>query len=118
MVVHPHPLVNARNGCGWTIRIELLAARIGPSYTPGVEDFLKMLANCDGFEWDTGNQRKNWERHRVSTGECEEVFFQRPILIAPDAKHSQLEKRYAALGQTTTGRLLTIVFTIRKTKYA
>ena len=71
------------------------------------------LALCTGFEWDDGNAEKNWTLHGVSRGEAEEVFFNRPILVAPDAKHSQKEKRYAALGKTNGGRGLTIVFTIR-----
>ncbi|MBT8463026.1 MAG: BrnT family toxin [Gemmatimonadetes bacterium] len=58
---------------------------------------------------------KNWERHRVSAAECEQVFFQRPVLIAADPRHSQDEPRFAALGQTADGKLLTIVFTIRGT---
>lgn len=73
------------------------------------------LAACTGFEWDAGNIEKNWQRHEVSAGECEQVFFQRPIRIAPDTAHSQDEARYAALGQTASGRRLTIVFTIRGT---
>lgn len=74
------------------------------------------LAACTGFEWDAGNVDKNWERHQVSAAECEQVFFQRPVLIAPDPKHSQDEPRYAALGQTASGRRLTIVFTMRDTR--
>ena len=73
------------------------------------------LAACTGFEWGAGNIDKNWECHQVSATECEQVFFQRPVLIASDAMHSQGEPRFAALGQTTGGRLLTIVFTIRGT---
>ena len=73
------------------------------------------LARCTGFEWDAGNIDKNWERHQVSAAECEQVFFQRPVLIAADTKHSQTEPRFAALGHTAAGRLLSIVFTIRGT---
>lgn len=73
----------------------------------------KELAGCAGFEWDAGNAGKNQERHQVSDGECEQVFFQRPILVATDAAHSRDEPRYAALGKTAAGRRLTIVFTIR-----
>jgi hypothetical protein len=80
-----------------------------------VSDYPDELAACTGFQWDAGNTDKNWERHQVSQGECEQVFFQRPILIAPDPVHSQREPRYAVLGQTATGRRLTIVFTIRGT---
>ena len=71
------------------------------------------LVACTGFEWDAGNIDKNWERHQVTRGECEQVFFQRPILVAPDRTHSQREPRYAAPGTTADGRRLTIVFTIR-----
>jgi hypothetical protein len=73
------------------------------------------LAACTGFDWNAGNIDKNWERHQVSASECEQVFFQRPILVAPDLEHSEDEPRYAALGQTAAGRPLTIVFTIRDT---
>ena len=73
------------------------------------------LAACTGFEWDAGNIDKNRERHQVSAAECEQVFFQRPVLIAPDPRHSRDEPRFAALGQTAGGRLLAIVFTIRET---
>lgn len=74
------------------------------------------LAACTGFEWDDGNIEKNWERHQVSAAECEQVFFQRPVLIASDPRHSQDEPRYAALGRTGGGRRLSIVFTIRDTR--
>ena len=77
--------------------------------------FPEELAACTGFDWDANNIDKNWERHRVSVSECEQVFFQRPMFIAPDPEHSQVEPRYAALGQTASGRRLTIVFTIRGT---
>ena len=73
------------------------------------------LAECTGFQWDGGNTEKNWELHQVSNAECEQVFFNRPIRVAPDEKHSQWEPRLAALGQTNAGRLLTLVFTVRGT---
>lgn len=80
-----------------------------------MSEWRETLAACAGFEWDAGNIDKNWERHRVSAAECEQVFFQRPVLIAADTKHFQTEPRFAALGQTAAGRLLSIVFTIRGT---
>jgi uncharacterized DUF497 family protein len=81
----------------------------------GVADFPVNLAECIGFQWDAGNVGKNWEQHRVSSGEAEQVFFNRPIVVAVDEKHSQRESRYAALGQTNQGRRLMIVFTVRET---
>ena len=71
------------------------------------------FANCLGFDWDAGNATKNWDLHRVSQAECEQPFFNRPILVAADASHSAEERRFAALGQTNAGRRLSIVFTIR-----
>ena len=73
------------------------------------------LAQCTGFQWDAGNAEKNWELHQVSQGECEQVFFNRPLLVAPDVGHSEREPRYAALGQTNAARRLAVVFTIRGT---
>lgn len=74
------------------------------------------LNSINGFEWDDGNRTKNWIKHQVSTSECEEVFFNLPLLLADDAKHSQQEKRYYVLGQTNAGRTLFISFTIRTNK--
>jgi uncharacterized DUF497 family protein len=78
-------------------------------------EFPAELANCTGFDWDAGNATKNWDLHRVSHAECEQPFFNRPILVAADESHSAEERRYAALGQTKAGRRLSIVFTIRGT---
>ncbi|MGH9461354.1 MAG: BrnT family toxin [Vicinamibacteria bacterium] len=72
------------------------------------------MADCTGFEWDAGNSGKNWERHGVTQGETEQVFFNRPVRVAP-AKFVQGEPRYAALGSSSGGRLLTVVFTLRGT---
>ena len=73
------------------------------------------LAECTGFQWDAGNAGKNWDLHQVSQGACEQVFFNRPLLVAPDVEHSEREPRYAALGQTNAARRLVVVFTIRGT---
>jgi uncharacterized protein len=73
----------------------------------------EIIANCTGFEWDGWNLDKNWHLHEVTNSECEEVFFNVPLIIASDTKHSQKEQRFYALGQTDTGRWLFIAFTIR-----
>jgi hypothetical protein len=72
--------------------------------------------SLDGFEWDDGNITKNWDRHQVSSTECEEVFLNKPLLLADDVRHSASEVRNYALGQTDNGRLLFIVFTVRGTR--
>jgi uncharacterized DUF497 family protein len=80
-----------------------------------MDRFPEQLAGCTGFEWDGGNLEESWERHGVLATECEEVFFQRPIRIAPDTAHSHDEERLGALGRTAAGRHLFIVFTLRGT---
>jgi len=66
-----------------------------------------------GFDWDKGNKQKNWEKHRVDFRECEEVFFNRPLIVGEDRTHSTGEKRYYALGRSDAGRPLFLAFTIR-----
>ena len=72
------------------------------------------LAGCTGFDWDDGNLEKNWDRHRVPFWEAEEVFFNEPLVVSSDRKHSAAEPRYLALGQADSGRRLFISFTVRK----
>lgn len=66
-----------------------------------------------GFDWDDGNQEKNWIKHGVSTAESEETFFNQPLIVQEDAEHSQTEQRYFALGRTNRRRRLFVVFTVR-----
>ena len=73
------------------------------------------LAKCTGFQWDDGNLGKNWEKHRVSDEETEEIFFNDPLVADTDEGHSKKERRYFALGQTDNGRRLFVAFTIRRT---
>jgi uncharacterized protein len=70
--------------------------------------------HISGFEWDVGNSDKNWEKHGVSNAECEEVFFNAPLVVRSDPSHSQEETRYAAFGRTDADRGLFVVFVVRK----
>jgi uncharacterized protein len=73
------------------------------------------LNECTGFDWDEANAQKNWERHQVTPEEAEDVFFNEPLVVCGDIRHSQRwEKRYYALGQTSRGRSLFVAFTIRR----
>jgi uncharacterized protein len=74
----------------------------------------EILDKCIGFQWDKGNSEKNWESHKVTRNECEQVFFNIPLIISDDKKHSDKENRWFLLGQTDSSRLLFIVFTVRK----
>ena len=71
------------------------------------------LSQIEGFEWDEGNNRKSIDKHAVSQAEAEQVFFNEPLLIVEDVRHSSYEIRLHALGQTDAGRLLHISFTLR-----
>lgn len=48
----------------------------------------------------------------VLTAESEQVFFNAPLLLIADVKHSRIELRFHALGKTEDGRLLHIFFTL------
>lgn len=74
------------------------------------------MKGIKGFDWDTGNSQKNWQKHQVAQIECEEVFFNLPLLLKDDLKHSDREARYFVLGQTNEGRRLFLVFTLREEK--
>lgn len=73
----------------------------------------EFFAGVSGFQWDDGNSDKNWRRHRVTQGEAEQVFFNRPVIVADDDLHSDDETRYFLFGCADSGRRLSIVFTIR-----
>lgn len=66
-----------------------------------------------GFQWDKGNINKNLIEHNVEDWECEQVFFNEPLIVLDDPKHSLFEKRWAAFGRTEAGRLLVVIFTKR-----
>jgi uncharacterized DUF497 family protein len=66
-----------------------------------------------GFNWDAGNERKSVDKHLVDKYEAEQVFFNKPLLIVEDRKHSDDEARFHALGQNNQHRLLHITFTLR-----
>jgi uncharacterized DUF497 family protein len=76
-------------------------------------DWAERLSSCEGFQWDRGNFQKIWERHQVLPAECEEVFFNQPLIVGDDERHSAREDRYYALGKTDAGRMLFVVFTVR-----
>ena len=76
-------------------------------------DIDDLMATLTGFSWDDGNSTKNWERHRVTQAEAEEVFFNRPVFLM-DARTATAERRYNVLGRTNGDRLLSVVFTVRR----
>jgi hypothetical protein len=76
-------------------------------------DIFNILQKCTGFEWDEHNAEKNRQKHRVTPSESEQIFFNRPLAVANDERHSEKENRLYALGLTDAGRMLFVVFTVR-----
>ncbi len=73
----------------------------------------ELFEKFSGFQWDGGNIDKNLIKHNVKNWECEQVFFNRPLVVLDDPRHSVSEKRWAAFGKTDANRFLAIMFTKR-----
>jgi uncharacterized DUF497 family protein len=63
------------------------------------------------FEWDRGNVIKSFQKHGVTCREAEEMFTG-PVRCYSENSMS-LEPRFAALGETSEGKLLFLAFTLR-----
>ncbi len=72
-----------------------------------------MKLRVSGFDWDSGNLSKI-QKHGVSPEDIEEFFQQGSIYVTPDLKHSPQEERYLAVGASSKGRPMVVVFTFRK----
>jgi uncharacterized DUF497 family protein len=73
-----------------------------------------LFDRIDGFDWDMGNSRKSVDKHGVGQTEAEQMFFNDPLLVVEDTRHSAGEPRFHALGKTDAGRRLHATFTIRQ----
>ncbi len=71
------------------------------------------IERLTGFQWDDGNARKSADKHGVTQAEAEQVFFNEPLLVVGDARHSRSEPRFHALGITNAARRLHVTFTLR-----
>src|SRR5437764_1491262 len=74
------------------------------------------LPSVLSFEWDKGNEQKNWLAHKVAGEEAEEAFDDDKRLVLEDIKHSEKETRFILIGKTEKGRMLFIVYTLRNEK--
>jgi uncharacterized protein len=72
------------------------------------------LEQITGFEWDDGKVRKSVDKHDVSQAEAESIFFNDPLVVVEDTKHSDRERRLNALGRTAQNRLLHVTSTLRQ----
>ena len=74
------------------------------------------IDDVTGFDWDDGNSYKNEKKHGLKWQLIEEVFFNEPLLVLEDLKHSCKECRCFALGKTDDVKYLFVVFTKRAEK--
>ena len=74
-------------------------------------DLIRPIAR---FRLGQGELRQKLVEASVTPFECEQVFFNQPLVVVPDKSHSEKEVRFYVLGQSDIGRLLFMVFTIRK----
>jgi uncharacterized protein len=66
--------------------------------------------------WDSRKARKNLEKHGVSFEEAATVFADPEALEWEDTAYSRDEERMKRLGLSTTGRILMLVYTWRRTR--
>ena len=74
------------------------------------------IEDASGFNWDEGNIYKSEKKHGIKWQLIEELFFNEPLLLLEDLKHSRDECRCFALGRTDDGLYLFVVFTKRAEK--
>lgn len=74
------------------------------------------LKGIKEFQWDKGNLDKSYQKHGITPNQSEEIFLDPKLKIVKDLKHSQKEKRFVAIGKTTSKKILFAIFTIRSQK--
>lgn len=65
----------------------------------------------DNFDWDNGNISKIKARVAI---EKVEGFFREKLLIKRDTRHSFMEERWIAMGDTTDNKCLFVAYTMRE----
>lgn len=68
------------------------------------------------FEWDSGKNERNRQKHGVSFELACEVFADEFALYRKDAFHNEGEERYQIIGATLSGELLLLVVFTERTR--
>ena len=84
----------------------------GPAGEAGRPDALRIYRIV--FEWDPGKAARNLEKHRVTFFEAASVFTDPEGLDLPDDAHSAAERRNWRIGMSDEGRVLTVVYAVRR----
>lgn len=66
------------------------------------------------FEWDANKDRANIKKHGVSFADACESFGDSRGFVLEDTEHSKDEERFYWVGKSSSGKILTTRFTIRK----
>ncbi len=66
------------------------------------------------FDWDKGNNVKNYTKHGVSCQEAESVFQDSNRVDFADPFHSKSEVRYITVGKSNRPRTLFVAWTLRR----
>ena len=66
------------------------------------------------FSWDTRKALKNYEKHGVPFEEAATIFSDPDGLDWEDVEHGQTEHRRKRLGRSSQGRILLVVYTVRR----
>ena len=72
----------------------------------------------EGFIWFADIADKLETKHRVTTSEVENIFTKKPLFNKIKKGHVKGEDLYRALGQTDSGRYLTVFFIYKETHEA
>ena len=67
------------------------------------------------FDWDDDKARRYLREHGVSFQEAESVFRDPLAAVYQDKRHSVSEERYFLLGQSSSGRFVLVVYSLRRT---
>ena len=68
------------------------------------------------FSWDARKARKNYKKHGVPFEEAATVFGDPDGLDWEDLEHVNTERRWKRLGMSSEGRILLVVYTLRRSK--
>lgn len=68
------------------------------------------------FSWDTLKATANFEKHGISFEEAATVFSDPDGLDWEDLTHSVRERRYKRLANSIAGKILIVVYTIRRSE--
>lgn len=66
------------------------------------------------FDWDSGNSNKSLKKHDVGLDEIESMFeMKMAVPLGRQVTPAVVEERLCLVGPTETGRMLSVVFTLR-----